>query len=280
MRKKSVGILATDPSSTLTGGAILGDRVRIQEPGADTKVFYRSMATRGWRGGLARACRDTIRILEASDKDVVLVETVGVGQAEIDITTIVDTLVLVLVPESGDFIQMLKAGILEFGDILVVNKADRAGADEVAEDLKDVVSLRGQGSEVSGQQKPSSAHPSPLTPHPFHGWTVPVLKTIAREEKGIPAVADAAEAHRRHLAESDLLAAKRRDQAMAELRERLLDDLRQKADKVLSGPRAQTLAARLGAGKTDGASAAAALGKGGRSDGKRTARHGKKSKKR
>ncbi len=226
------------------------------------------MATRGWRGGLARACRDTIRILEASGKDVVLVETVGVGQAELDITTIVDTLVLVLVPESGDFIQMLKAGILEFGDILVVNKSDRAGADEVAEDLKDVVSLRG---------------PRPLEQmghRPLPGWTVPVLKTVAREDKGIAKLADAAEAHRRHLGESGRLAARRQEQALAELRERLLDGLREKADKMLAGPRAGALAARLAQGKTDGAAAVAALGKDGGSDGERAARRGKKSKKR
>lgn len=246
-RRKSVGILATDPSSTLTGGAILGDRVRIQEPGEDTQVFYRSMATRGWRGGLSRACRDTIRILEASGKDVVLVETVGVGQAEIDITTIVDTLILVLVPESGDFIQMLKAGILEFGDVLVVNKSDRPGADEVVEDLKDVVSLR-------GPRLPDS-------------WTVPVLKTVAKDGTGIAAVLDAATAHRRALAEGGLLAERRRVQALAELRERLLDGFREKADKILAGPQARSIAARLGEGKIDGAAAAGALGGNGRPHG-------------
>lgn len=238
-RGETVGILATDPSSQLTGGAILGDRVRIRESGEDRGVFYRSMATRGHRGGLARACRDTIRILEASGKGRILVETVGIGQAELDIASIVDTLVLVLVPESGDFIQMLKAGIMELGDVLVVNKCDRPGADDVAADLEEMLDLRAK----SG------------------GWRPPVVKAVARDGTGIDAVLAAAERHRAHLAQRGLLEARRLAQAEAELRDRLLDARREEIARILSGKTAVRWVERIASGKATSAEAARSLAK-------------------
>src|SRR3989304_6094963 len=137
----SVGVIAVDPSSQFTGGAVLGDRIRMQQHTLDPGVFIRSMATRGKVGGLARATADTIKLLDAFGKDWVLVETVGVGQTELDIARQADTTVVVLTPESGDAVQMMKAGLLEGADIFVVNKADRPGADPLITELKFTVPL-------------------------------------------------------------------------------------------------------------------------------------------
>jgi LAO/AO transport system kinase len=174
---KRIGIVAVDPSSPFSGGAVLGDRIRMQAHFLDPGVFIRSLASRGSHGGVARATRDVIRLLDAFGVDVVLVETVGVGQTELDIMRLADTTVVVLVPEAGDAVQVMKAGLLEIADVFVVNKADREGADRMHAELVQMLHLR----------------PAPAT---GGGWTIPVLLTQAAADVGVDAVVDALAAHR------------------------------------------------------------------------------------
>ena len=166
----TVGILAVDPSSPFSGGAVLGDRVRMQSHSADEGVFIRSMATRGHLGGLARATADAARILDAAGKDVVIIETVGVGQAEIDIVRTADVSIVVLVPGAGDEVQALKAGIMEIANIFVVNKADREGADRVVSAIESNLSLQ------------------TFAPNQ---WRPPIVKTTATTGDGIPELLEA-----------------------------------------------------------------------------------------
>ena len=174
-RGKTVGIIAIDPSSPFSGGAFLGDRVRMPELASDPGVFIRSMASRGRSGGIAAAVEDATLILKASGKDIVLVETVGVGQGELDIASVVQTVVVVLTPGMGDDIQSLKAGILEVADIYVVNKADLPGADVVARSLQ-----------ALAHQTASS-------------WTRPIIMTSSVSHEGVPDLAEAIESHKRYL---------------------------------------------------------------------------------
>jgi LAO/AO transport system kinase len=170
--QSTVGILAVDPSSPFSGGAVLGDRLRMQQHSADEGVFIRSMATRGHLGGLARATADAARLLGAAGKDIVLIETVGVGQAEIDIVRLADVSIVVLVPGAGDEVQALKAGIMEIANIFVVNKADREGADRVASSVESYLSLESRG------ERPA------------------IVKTVATTGEGIPELVQAIEAFR------------------------------------------------------------------------------------
>ena len=174
-RGKSVGVLAVDPSSPVSGGAVLGDRVRMQDVATDRGVFVRSMASRGRQGGLAPAVEDAAVILRAAGKDIVLLETVGVGQGEVDVASAVQTVVVVLTPGMGDEIQSLKAGLLEVADIYVVNKSDLIGADSVARSLQ------------AAAMQPEGA------------WTRPVLQTSANSSEGVPALANAIDGHREYL---------------------------------------------------------------------------------
>ncbi len=176
---RTVGIVAVDPSSPFSGGAILGDRIRMGEIYTDPGVFIRSMATRGALGGLARATSDAVDILDAAGYDVVLIETVGVGQDEIDIVKAADTTAVVLVPGLGDDIQAIKAGILEIGDVFIVNKADREGADRTAAELSMMLDLS-----------------------PTGAWRPPIVRTVATRSEGIGEAVEALEAHHRHLAAS------------------------------------------------------------------------------
>jgi LAO/AO transport system kinase len=173
---QTVGVVAVDPSSPFSGGAVLGDRIRMQNHSLDTGVFIRSLSTRGRRGGLARATRQVVRLLDAFGKDVVIVETVGVGQTELDIMELAQTVIVELVPEAGDTIQVMKAGLLEIAHVFVVNKADREGAMRMKAELETMLHLR-----------------------PASGWTVPVLLTEAHRDKGIDTVMDAIARHRAHL---------------------------------------------------------------------------------
>ena len=178
--KKSVGILAVDPSSPFTGGAILGDRIRMQGHAADEGIFIRSMATRGYLGGLAQSTGDAALLLDAAGKEMILVETVGVGQGEIEIVRLADCTLVVLVPGMGDEVQSLKAGLMEIGDIFVLNKCDREGADRFEQQLRAVLELV-----------------------PDHdGWRPPIVRTTATENKGIDELAQEIARFREHVADA------------------------------------------------------------------------------
>lgn len=197
-----VGIVAVDPSSPFSGGAVLGDRIRMQSHFLDEGVFIRSLSARGHVGGLARATRDVTRLLEAYGKDVIIVETVGVGQSELDIMRLAHTVVVVLVPEAGDTIQAMKAGLLEIADIFVVNKADREGAERIKTELAAMLHMRSAD-----------------------GWQVPVVSTVATDGRGIDALIAAIRDHQVHLRQTGELAERtqrgRREEFLAALREEL-----------------------------------------------------------
>ena len=197
-RKKdlTVGVVAVDPTSPFTGGAVLGDRVRMQEHAMDQGVFIRSMATRGWRGGLSKATISMIHILDAMGKDVILVETVGTGQSEVEITKVSDTSVLVLSPDSGDQVQVIKAGILEAADVFVVNKADKGGADYVISRVEFMLGMR-----------------------TFHAddWKPGIILTEAISKKGADELADTLLKHKEYLAVSGELQNRRKIRAREEL---------------------------------------------------------------
>ncbi len=192
-RGRTVGILAVDPSSPFTGGSILGDRIRMNDLTLDAGVFIRSMATRGALGGLARPAADAVDLMDASGRQLVLVETVGIGQAEVDVMRLAHTVVVVSVPGLGDDIQALKAGILEIADVHVVNKADREGADRTLAELRAMLGLA----------------PGPRGPE-GEGWAPPVLPCVAAREEGIEALADALDAHLTVLKTSGELERRRR----------------------------------------------------------------------
>jgi LAO/AO transport system kinase len=178
--EEQVGVIAVDPTSPYTGGAILGDRIRMQSHASDHGMFIRSMATRGFMGGLARATAEVALLLDAGGKQEVLIETVGVGQDEIDIVRLADCVLVVLVPGMGDDIQNMKAGLMEIGDIFVLNKADREGADRLEQQLHAMLSLV----------------------MPRDGWHPPVVRTVASESKGIDALADTIAKFRKHFESS------------------------------------------------------------------------------
>jgi LAO/AO transport system kinase len=191
---KTVGIVAVDPSSPFTGGAILGDRIRMGEIYTDPGVFIRSMATRGALGGLARATSDAVDVLDAAGYDVVLIETVGVGQDEVDIVRAAETTAVVLVPGLGDDIQAIKAGILEIADVFIVNKADREGADRAAAELSMMLDLTAGG-----------------------GWRPPIIRTVATRNEGVSEAVEALESHRRFLSTTGEGAARQTRRARARL---------------------------------------------------------------
>ncbi|MCX6640798.1 MAG: methylmalonyl Co-A mutase-associated GTPase MeaB [bacterium] len=193
--ERTVGIIAVDPTSPFSGGALLGDRVRMGKAGLDPGVFIRSMATRGNLGGLAEAALDAADVLDAFGKDVVILETVGVGQSELDVARAADSTVVVLVPESGDGIQAMKAGLMEIGDIFVLNKADRPSADRAAEEIKSALDLKMRDSI----------------------WNPPVLSTVASKGEGLSELLQTLKTHWRTLAESGVL----REKRLARRRERI-----------------------------------------------------------
>ena len=195
----SVGVVAVDPTSPFTGGALLGDRVRMRDLAGDPGVFIRSMATRGSLGGLAQATGDVVKVLDAAGFEMVLVETVGVGQAEVDVARTAHTTVVVEAPGLGDDVQALKAGLLEIADVLVVNKADRPGAAQTMRALEVTLAL-------GRNNRPGR-----------EGWQAPVLKTVALEGKGVAEVLDAVAAHRAYLQESGQWAEKERERAQTDL---------------------------------------------------------------
>jgi len=191
---KTVGIVCVDPTSPFTGGAFLGDRVRMQELSVDEGVFIRSMATRGNPGGLARATKDAVRILDASGKDVVIVEAVGAGQSEVDIIKVAHTILVVLPPGLGDEIQAIKAGIMEIGDVFVANKADRENADKTVTDIESMLNMAPEK----------------------NGWRPPVIKTVAITGEGITELLNKIDQHREYL-ETGALELRRKQKVEAEL---------------------------------------------------------------
>ena len=201
-RDHTVGIIAVDPSSPFSGGALLGDRIRMRDLSGDPGIFIRSMATRGSLGGLARATADAVKVLDAAGYQTIFVETVGAGQSEVDIAKAAHTTIVVEAPGLGDEIQAFKAGITEIADIFVVNKADREGADSAALALQMILDLD------------HSSHLSPQGP----GWRPPICKTIALHGKGIGAVVEAIEEHADYLRESGNLQQRERERIEGELR--------------------------------------------------------------
>jgi LAO/AO transport system kinase len=207
VREKTIGIIAVDPTSPFTGGAILGDRVRMTDIGLDPDVFIRSMATRGSLGGLAVATKEVGDVLDAFGKDIVIMETVGVGQSELDIVSAADTTVVTLVPESGDGIQTMKAGLMEIADIFVINKADRDGAHGLACEVEAMLSMR----------------------HGDDGWEIPVLLTTAIKGEGVEELVEAIERHTEFLNSSQLLEKRRHER----IRKRTRDIVNQRIESIL-----------------------------------------------
>ncbi len=197
---KTVAVVAIDPSSPFTGGAILGDRVRMRDLAGDPGVFIRSMASRGELGGLARATAGVVQVLDAAGYDVILIETVGAGQSEVDIARLAHTTLVVESPGMGDDIQAIKAGILEIADILVINKADRPGIENTERALRANLEL-GYSRRVNGKTG-HGGFIEDKTDLTTEDWVPPVLKTIATEEEGVPEVIAAIEAHREYLRNS------------------------------------------------------------------------------
>jgi LAO/AO transport system ATPase len=236
---KRVGVLAVDPSSPFSGGALLGDRVRMQDHAGDSGVYIRSMASRGHLGGLAWATPQALRVLDAAGCDVVLVETVGVGQSELEIASLADTTLVLVAPGMGDGIQAAKAGILEVADVFVVNKADRDGAQQTVRDLRYMQSLGGRFAE------------------PGH-WRPPIVKTVAAREKdnGIDEVLEKIEAHRDWLESSGEGHRRRTERATREIEAIAVATLRERLGDVHGSAALGTLAEKVVAGETDPFSAA------------------------
>jgi GTPase len=236
-RGKRIGVLAVDPSSPFSGGALLGDRIRMHDHTTDPDVFIRSMATRGHLGGLSWATPQALRVLDAAGCDVVLIETVGVGQSEVDIVALADTTLVLLAPGLGDGIQAAKAGILEVADVFVVNKADRDGADATIRDLKHMISLGRR--EISGPQ-----------------WRPPIVPTVATTGSGTDELLTAIEDHHAWLVSHGELEARRVRRAAGEIEAITLRALRDRLGEVHGDDLLDQLSKRVVAGELDPYSAA------------------------
>lgn len=232
---KRVGVLAVDPSSPFSGGALLGDRIRMQDHALDPEVYIRSMASRGHLGGLSWAAPQALRVLDAAGCDVILVETVGVGQSEVEIASMADTTLVLLAPGMGDGIQAAKAGILEIGDVYVINKADRDGADQVRRELRSMLSLA---------ERPEGA------------WKPEIVKTVAVKGEGVDDVVAALDAHLAHLRETGGLHERRVRRAREEIEAIAVTSLRERWGDVHARTELDDLAAEVVSGRTDPYSAA------------------------
>jgi LAO/AO transport system kinase len=229
-RDKRVGVLAVDPSSPFSGGALLGDRVRMQDHALDPEVYIRSMASRGHLGGLSWTTPQALRVLDAAGCDVILIETVGVGQSEVEIAGLADTTMVLLAPGRGDGIQAAKAGILEIGDLYVVNKADRDGADQVRRDLRSMLTLG---------ERPEGA------------WRPPIVKTVASKAEGLDEVVEEIEKHRAWLESSGQLAVRRTRRARDEIEAIAVTALRARWGDVHGRSELDDLAAAVATGESD-----------------------------
>jgi LAO/AO transport system kinase len=227
---KTIGIIAVDPTSPFSGGAILGDRIRMQSHYADAGIYIRSMATRGALGGLASTTADVATVLDAGGRDLVIIETVGVGQDEVDIVTLADVTVVVLVPGMGDDVQTIKAGIMEIADVFVINKSDREGAERVEREIRAMQSL--------AMRKDN--------------WTPPIVKTVASDGTGVPEVLQAIESYRAHLGKSDLGRIRRVENWRKRITEMLRDKLLQRVvTDYLGNGEAERYAAEVAEHKRD-----------------------------
>jgi GTPase len=235
-REDTVAVLAIDPTSPFTGGALLGDRLRMQVHATDPGVFIRSMATRGHLGGMALAAPEALRILDASGKDWILVETVGVGQAEVEVATAADTTLVVVAPGWGDAVQASKAGILEIADVFVVNKADRDGAEDAARDLKNMLRMG-----------------------PKLDWTPPIVKTSTVGGEGVDDLWEAIAGHRKHLESTGGLEDRRHRRVLEEVESMVAFRLRARTAGLLAGGTESGLAEDLAARRIDPYRAAAIL---------------------
>jgi LAO/AO transport system kinase len=221
---KKVAVVAVDPSSPFSGGAILGDRIRMQKHTSDQGVYIRSLGTRGRHGGLSHSTKETVLALDAAEFDVVLVETAGVGQTELDILKLAQTVIVVLVPESGDSIQVMKAGLMEISDVFAVNKSDRPEADKL---VRELVANAG------------------LNPHDEHSWMIPVCKTEANRDIGVDELLRQIELHQEYLEKSGKKAQKAKAFLREELVDILIEGLRNSLDSVLKTDGGQDLLDRL-----------------------------------
>ena len=228
-QNRTVGIIAVDPTSPYTGGAILGDRIRMQDHHADPGIYIRSMATRGSLGGLARTTADVATVLDAAGRDVILIETVGVGQDEVDIVRLADITVVILVPGMGDDVQTIKAGIMEIADIFVINKSDREGAERVEREIRALQSLAVRSD----------------------GWTPPIVKTVASEGKGIEDLSAAVADYEKYLQKDSRALRKRVENWQARLIEMLRDAMLEKARAQLGDGSMARLAAEVAEHKRD-----------------------------
>lgn len=245
---KRVAVLAIDPTSPYSGGAILGDRIRMQQHFTDEGVFIRSIATRGHLGGLSRSTGDVLHVLRASTFDVVIVETVGVGQDELEVTQLADTTLVVMAPGLGDDIQAIKAGILEVADVFAVNKSDRVGADATVQDLRQMLSLRRVPAGVSKMQGHTAVSTLRKGPEAEAGeWLPPILKTVAHRQEGLSELVDAFFQHHEFLTTTEagrvIQASRRVAEFRAILYQALIDEVdarfaeqvRQKLQDVVDG---------------------------------------------
>jgi LAO/AO transport system kinase len=239
-RGLTVGVIAVDPSSPYTGGSVLGDRIRMASNVGDMDVFFRSMSARGTLGGLSTATGDAIKALDAFGKDVILVETVGAGQNEVDVVRTADTVVVLVQPGSGDDVQMLKAGILEIGDVFVVNKADMAGADKTVSELEEMIHMRDDptaklntghhaqptvaDSAADGEANGADADESAAAPEDAPSWTPAVVETVATTGEGVEELIETLADHDDYLDESGERRQKARTRAAEEIRTLLRND--------------------------------------------------------
>jgi LAO/AO transport system kinase len=229
-RGERVGVLAVDPSSPFSGGALLGDRIRMQQHATDAGVFIRSMASRGHLGGLSATTPQALRVFDAAGFDVVLIETVGVGQSEIEVAASADTTLVLLAPGMGDGIQAAKAGILEIGDVFVVNKSDRDGADSTVRELRAMIALGDR---------------------PERGWDPPVVKTVASTGEGIDRLLSSIDGHREWLVASGQLATRREKRARDEVEALVVSMLRRRLTMGEGADRLSRAAAEVAAGRID-----------------------------
>jgi LAO/AO transport system kinase len=227
----TVGIIAVDPTSPFSGGALLGDRVRMRDLAGDPGIFIRSMATRGSLGGLAQATNDVVKVLDAAGFDVILIETVGAGQSEVEIARTAHTTVVLEAPGMGDEVQALKAGLMEIADILVVNKSDRPGAARTARALEMVINRN--------------------APADSNGWQPPILQTIALDGSGVPELLSTIEEHRDHLCTTGLLAKRERMRIKAELLNLLQRQLLDRLVSQVGEARLESWVERIAARETD-----------------------------